>query len=383
VARLATAWTGLFGRRARPPEDALVQAAALGLPTPAGELLALLLDPAANPALTLDRDWALAVQDRSHVLLTAGGAGAEPMSQLVLDLAVTVPWAFASRPVGDPLRARLPELLALVLERLRHPGLLLDAGWHGVERSGETAPKLFGPTPYKGRSGAALAGSADDGLTVAVSVSSWTLALFFRPAVLGDDARATLLRAHARTAWRGDTVAAVGLLRSAGYQTMAERVRATPVPDGGFEANPLLSAPELVRTAAGALGVGHDAAALYLQLLTLLDPTDKNVRRWNRWTRARHRRAAEELLGARLVVEARRERSRRGLFLPGEWVKAPAPNRPLEAWRLPLYGLERDRATGQPRGPLARFLPLMPLHELFTAAWARLEAGDRPEGGAL
>ncbi len=383
VARLATAWTGLFGRRARPPEDTLVQAAALGLPTPAGELLALLLDPAANPALTLDRDWALAVQDRSHVLLTAGGAGAEPMSQLVLDLAVTVPWAFASRPVGDPLRVRLPELLALVLERLRHPGLLLDAGWHGVERSGETAPKLFGPTPYKGRSGAALAGSADDGLTVAVSVSSWTLALFFRPAVLGDDARATLLRAHARTAWRGDTVAAVGLLRSAGYQTMAERVRATPVPDGGFEANPLLSAPELVRTAAGALGVGHDAAALYLQLLTLLDPTDKNVRRWNRWTRARHRRAAEELLGARLVVEARRERSRRGLFLPGEWVKAPAPNRPLEAWKLPLYGLERDRATGQPRGPLARFLPLMPLHELFTAAWARLEAGDRPEGGAL
>jgi hypothetical protein len=382
VARLAAAWTGLFGRHARPPEDALVEAAALGLPTPAGELLAILLDPAAAPALAHDRDWVLAVREHGGGELTAGDVGAEPMSQLIIDLAVAVPWAFASRPVGDPLRARLPELLALALDRLRHPGLLLAAGWRDVGESHETAAKLFGPAPYEVKGGVALAGSADDGLTVAVPYGSWSLGLFFRPALLGDDARSTLLRAQARAGWHGDTVAAVGLLRSPGYGAMAERVRATPVPDGGFEANPAQSAPELVRATAGALAVGDQAAALYLQLLTLPDPTDQNVRRWNGWTRARHRRAAAELLGAGLVVEAKRERSRRGLFLPGEWVKATAPNLPLEAWKLPLYALERDPTTGRPPGPLARFLPLVPLHELFAVAWARVEAGDRPEGGA-
>jgi hypothetical protein len=383
VARLAAAWTGLFGRRARPPEDALVEAAALGLPTPAGELLAILLDPAAAPALTRDRDWVLSVREHGGGgELTAGDAGAEPMSQLIVDLAVAIPWAFAGRPVGDPLRARLPGLLGLALDRLRHPGLLLTAGWRDVGESRATAAKLFGPAPYEVKGGVALAGSADDGLTVAVPYEGWALGLFFRPALLGDDARSTLLRAQARAGWHGGTVAAADLLRSAGYGAMAERVRATPVPDGGFEANPALSAPELVRAAAGAFAVGDQAAALYLQLLTLPDPTDRDVRRWNGWTPARHRRAAAELLGAGLVVAARRERSRRGLFLPGEWVKAAAPDLPLEAWKLPLYRLERDPTTGRPHGPLARFLPLAPLHELFAVAWARVEAGDRPEGGA-
>jgi len=63
-------------------------------------------------------------------------------------------------------------------------------------------------------------------------------------------------------------------------------------------------------------------------------------------------------------------------------VKAAAPNLPLEAWKLPLYQLERDRATGRPHGPLERFMPLAPPHQLFAAAWARVEAGDRPEEGA-
>jgi hypothetical protein len=40
--------------------------------------------------------------------------------------------------------------------------------------------------------------------------------------------------------------------------------------------------------------------------------------------------------------------------------------------------LERDRHNGQPRGALPRVLPQVPLHELFAAAWARVQAGDRP-----
>jgi hypothetical protein len=160
---------------------------------------------------------------------------------------------------------------------------------------------------------------------------------------------------------------------------MAARVGSTPVPPGTYEANPASSAPRTVRAVQEALGLGADAAALYLQLLTLLEPTDHNVHRWNGWTAARRRRAGAELASAGLVVEATRPRAGRHLFLPGEWVPAAAPNLPLEGWKLPLYRIERDRAGGAPRGPLPRFLPLEPLHELFAAAWGRIEAGDRPD----
>jgi hypothetical protein len=79
-------------------------------------------------------------------------------------------------------------------------------------------------------------------------------------------------------------------------------------------------------------------------------------------------------------VEARRERARRGLFVPGEWVPAAAPNLPLEAWKLPLYHLARHPSDGRPRSPIGRFLPLTPLHQIFAAAWGRLQGGDRPGG---
>ena len=80
------------------------------------------------------------------------------------------------------------------------------------------------------------------------------------------------------------------------------------------------------------------------------------------------------------MLEARRPRAGRRLFLPGEWVPAAAPNLPLEAWKLPLYRLTRDPPDGRPRSPIGRFLLLRPLHQVFAAAWARLQSGDRPGG---
>jgi hypothetical protein len=133
-----------------------------------------------------------------------------------------------------------------------------------------------------------------------------------------------------------------------------------------------------VSAARDTLSLSEDAAVLYLQLLALLEPTDRNLRRWNRWTPARHRQAAAELLAAGLVLEARRPRAGRRLFVPGEWVPAAAPNLPLEAWKLPLYRLARDPSDGRPHGPLPPLVPLAPLHELFADAWSRVEMGDRP-----
>jgi hypothetical protein len=116
---------------------------------------------------------------------------------------------------------------------------------------------------------------------------------------------------------------------------------------------------------------------LYLQLLALAEPTDRNLRRWNGWTPQRHRRAAAELLAGGLVVRARRARAQRSLFLPGEWLSARPPDLPLEAWKAPLYDLERGSRGDELRGALPCVLPQAPLHELFATAWARVQAGDR------
>jgi hypothetical protein len=394
VGRLAAAWVGLFGRRRSVPEDALGEAAALGAsisarcwshhPRPAISLLEPLVDPAGEPALAEDRDWVL--EESSGRLVLRSGGVEDDLGGRLVELAVLLPWAFATRPVGDPLRARLPEALTLARSRLAHPDLLLKGPHvHGGGPAGETLRREFGSRPYRGRGGTAAANgneTADDGLTVAVAGRQGWLALYFRPALLGEhDARAQRLRrwlllepgGAART-----LVAAIDLLRGQGYAAMAERVRSTPVPPGGYEADPARSAPATVRAASAALGLEADAAVLYLQLLTLLEPTDRNVRRWNRWTPARHRQAAAELLAADLVLEARRPRAGRRLFLPGDWVPAAAPNLPLEAWKLPLYRLACDPSNGRPHGPLPPLVPLAPLHELFADAWSRVEMGDRP-----
>ncbi|PWS42756.1 hypothetical protein DKT74_20370, partial [Streptomyces sp. ZEA17I] len=137
-----------------------------------------------------------------------------------------------------------------------------------------------------------------------------------------------------------------------------------------YEADPRHSCPELVERVAEELGVGTDAAALHLQLATLAAPTDRNVRRWNGWSAEQHRQAAAELLATDAVVEAKRARAGRTLFLPGDWTEIGAPHLPLEKAKLathavwPLYG---DRVVA----PFVRILPTAPLHEMFTEAWER------------
>jgi hypothetical protein len=365
VARLAAAWVRIVGRQRRVPEDALADATMLGESMsayrgwpgrPAISLLELLVDPAAEPALVEDRDWRL--DDSTGRLVLHAGGVEDDMGALLVELAVVLPWAFATRPVGDPLRARLPEALTLARSRLAHPGLLLQG------------PMVRG------------SGLADDGLTVPVARHQGWSMLCYRPALLGEhDARSRCFRHRLELQPRDPgrmPVVAIDLLRSRGYTAMADRVRSTPVPPGGYEADPSRSAPGTVAAARAAFGLGAGAAALYLQLLALLVPSDRNVRRWNRWTPARHRQAAAELLAAGLVVEARRPRAGRRVFLPGDWVPADRPDPPLEAWKLPLHRIALDPASGRPCGPLPRLLPLVPLHELFAAAWGRVEGGDRP-----
>ncbi|MEO7097281.1 MAG: hypothetical protein ABI175_28730, partial [Polyangiales bacterium] len=119
-----------------------------------------------------------------------------------------------------------------------------------------------------------------------------------------------------------------------------------------------------------------DAAALYLQYLTLLWPTPKNVQHWNAWKPKQFEAANTELVDNELILEAKRERAQRTCFLPGGWEALKSPHPPFETWKLALYGMRN--AEGDPVPPLGRFLALAPLHEMFAAAWQRIEDDDVP-----
>ncbi|WP_149824528.1 hypothetical protein [Streptomyces tailanensis] len=153
------------------------------------------------------------------------------------------------------------------------------------------------------------------------------------------------------------------------------RITADDLPPGRYESDPRACAPDLVADVAATLDLSEDAAALYLQLLLLPVPSDRNVRRWNAWTPARHKAAAAELVASGLVVEDRRARAGRTLFLPGPWARAKKPLPPMESWKAPLIGaqLSADRSE-------VRAFELLPgtLPELFAKAWHLVREGDRP-----
>ncbi|HEY0251770.1 MAG TPA: hypothetical protein VGC41_09595, partial [Kofleriaceae bacterium] len=76
--------------------------------------------------------------------------------------------------------------------------------------------------------------------------------------------------------------------------------------------------------------------------------------------------AAAELVKAKLVIEGKRERAGRSIFIRGGFSKGKDKNLPMEDWKVPFYGT------------LSRQLPVEPIHQLFAKAWKRIESGDKP-----
>ena len=157
---------------------------------------------------------------------------------------------------------------------------------------------------------------------------------------------------------------------------LIERSANSPVPAGEFECNPIFSAPHLVKEVCQIYKIDENAAALYLQILALPYPTNTNVRRWNRWKKKEHDKAIEGLLLADLVLDAKRSRAGRTIFLPGFW----EPNKggkPIEGWK---FGhLDWVDADGE-WFPIRAFYGaiLHPPHVLFERAWQRIKEGDLP-----
>ncbi|MER6153518.1 hypothetical protein [Streptomyces hirsutus] len=272
-------------------------------------------------------------------------------------------------PYGHPLRAHLPVGLAALRGRLADPDLVLDLGLDWTESGGSIGPAVRAAhgLPESGGAGADGLVRAGTALLLAPGHGS-NEKLLIRPAGLAgpDDPAFGLAEGTVGRHGTGDLLALRALL---GEETDA--LASAGAPDGFPHhpaQDPTRAVPDLVAEAVDILGLSADAAALYLMLLALPDPTDRNCVRWTEWKPARVKKARAELAATDLVVEAKRSRAGRTLFLPCGWLERGAPGLPLETWKERLY----------PVAGSTRTLPHLPVPALFAAAWARVRGGDAP-----
>ncbi len=139
--------------------------------------------------------------------------------------------------------------------------------------------------------------------------------------------------------------------------------------------DPRVVAKETVAAVQQELQLSEDAASYFLQLLTLLQPTDANIKSWNGWKKKQLDAARAELVVHNLVAEGKRARTGRSAFLPGIWWEASAPNIPVEAWKSNFYLIRylNKATTVVPWCP-----PTMLYDRLFPQVWNRWLTGDRP-----
>ncbi|MFI7357866.1 hypothetical protein ACIBTP_28580 [Streptomyces avidinii] len=294
-----------------------------------------------------------------------------PVGLDVRGIASALVWAWTDRPVGDPAVAGALDVYERLRAELARPELLLALPGGRVQDTSARIAERFGPgllpvaMDNRKEEGPVPVAAHDSGPLVVCSPGG---ASFLRPAAVADPEVWRRVREVTDLAEELDRVAP--LLAGGGLERMMLRARSGPLPAGAYEADPRRSCPELVARVAEQLGAGADAAALYLQVATLAAPTDRNVRRWNGWSAKRHTEVREELLATGAVVEAKRARAGRTVFLPGEWTELKAPNLPLETVKLASH-LVRPLWGNSIHAPFGRVLPTAPLHELFARAWDR------------
>jgi len=387
VDALIAAWKTIFGARVAIPEELIAEAdRELWAPRQPKDALSLIGSADTAPELTVDANWGL--DEGCDVVRVANP---EPLvqaklpevkpafdSQTLQTVLVYLPFVFAELPVGHPLRASAARAHELVLQRLANKALWFEAGSHYMT---EQDAKAF-DTVLDGLGGEMLGGFTE-GITArrlpgaVVQRHGHRAELKLHPASLDAKAVSTVGKlAQQISQWGLSVWKSIEVARSADYAAFAERIRKTPVPEGKWEQNPLLSAPKLVDKVAKEHGLSKEAAALYLQYLALLWPTSKNLQLWNDWKPKQVDAANEELLEKELVLEAKRERAQRTYFLPGGWEALKSPNPPMETWKVALYGTRS--AEGDPVPPLVRFQALAPFHLMFERAWKRCEDGDVP-----
>ncbi|HEY3873771.1 MAG TPA: hypothetical protein VGM10_35770 [Actinocrinis sp.] len=367
VAAAAGVWNSLVGRRVAVPEPLLAEAVRSGSGSwHAANAIPALLDPAGSPELTNDLVSGIAGDRVARMESDTTG-----FTETVLTGAVaTAAWMAHRLPAGSPLRAPLPAALEAVRARLAFPKLLLSLGSFAdlpAFRKAAGTPTEVGENFE--RYGAVLMATHDNRPMPAVWIALLDEA--------GQDPYLPALRERAQDPY--PVIAALRVARDPAFARLladpgdpaaGERDR-----DGTWSPqDPSRSVPDLVVEAAKEYGLGEDAAALYLMLLAMPDPTDRNTARWTGWKAPRMAAARTELAATDLVVEAVRPRSKRSLFLPGAWIDPRSEHLPLEQWKLPLLG-----GLAGAGGPLLGVLvPAAPAAEVYRRAWERIREGDGP-----
>lgn len=371
VAAAAELWNTKVGLRAAVPEALLAEAVrAVRTQWAVSRALPALLDPAAEPRLSRDLAWEVR---RDRVVPVGSDTSGFNAETLVSAVALTA-WLAHRLPAGDPVRAELPAALSAVRDRLAAPGLMLDLGdYVSLPDFREVAGAPTETGEGYERYGAVIMATADDQPVPGIRTSLLDTA--------GQDPYLPVLRAGDQQPFPAETA-----LRTARDPRFAafladpgDPVAGERDPDGlWWPQDPARSVPDLVGEAAKEYGIGEDAAVLYLMLLAMPDPTDRNTARWTsrpqrRGGAARLKAARAELAATDLVVEATRTRAGRSLFLPGGWVDPRSPRLPLEQWKLPLY----DLVSGE-SAVLGVLVPAEPAADLYRRAWQRVREGDGP-----
>ncbi len=371
VAAAAEVWNERLGRRAPVPEGVLHDAVRSVEPQgwAPGEALRGFLDVSAEPRLSRDLTW---TTGRYRPESAEGTVG---FDESALKTAVPLAaWLAHRLPSGDPIRAVLPGVLTAIRDRLAHPGLLLALGG-GIDLE---AYRLAAGDPTETGDGFERYGAVVLGVASSMPYAALRTALLDpagndpHMAALFPGQRPTLVERALRLVH--DRLFAE-LLADPGNPVAGERDA-----DGlWWPQDPARSVPDLVGEVAERYGIGEDAAVLYLMLLAMPDPTDRNTARWTGWGKqrggtARLRAARAELAATDLVVEGNRSKAGRSLFLPGGWTRFANPHLPLERWKLPMYDLLDGESP-----VLGVVVPTRPVAGLYREAWRRVQDGDEPQ----
>ncbi len=351
-------------------------------------LLAAAADPAAAPALQprameikhVKTKWSVDLQ------ITAGKDDVD--AGILRSSAQLIGLVHADCPGGAPARAEMPALVQQINKYLSDKRTLLplrdlslyDYGGGKKIKPVEWLEKHVGKSKIDKNKVARI----DDGLIVAgASDDGHDVLIAFRPAKLKDAGDVTRLQGITAIEVAdqryedGQFVTLALLFKSPGMQKLAQEISSKDLADGAWPQNPNLTAAKTVAAVAKKHKLSDEAAMLYLQVLALPDPTTANIRQWNNWKPATIKKATAELVKANLVLEAKRSRAGRNIFLPGEWAELKAPWLPIETWKHKhLCEFDFDVDTHWPvGGPMV----LRPFGDLFAAAWQRVVDGDVPK----
>jgi hypothetical protein len=358
----------LFGKSVALREDLVLAVEKdLSLDLKPRKALALLLTAGSDPppSLLVARkepvDW--------HEISKSGDFFSEAV---VSTTAALIPYLAFELPVGDEYTKHVPALYRAVVKLLEEPEMRVGLGSRYEEDEKKRLARMdaVGGKPFtvkNRRDATVLCEGRDNGVILIVDTGS-RLELAVRTSRLRTDRAAVLpyfVGEDDDDVYGIDAAQAALYLLSKECEALVARIEKSPVPAGSFEANPLLSVKGTVEKLADAAGVDANAAALYLQMLALPNPTKKAILRWNSWKPADYDAAAAALTKKKLVIEGERERAGRDIFLPGGWEKK-SRGVSMETYKLALYEKGSD---GKIQGPV---------HALFERAFARWSSGDKP-----